>query len=63
MAASCIALPVLAVIKSFGSNWSSAVVLLISGTAYGIITFAGLFAFGFGDLVPWREWLRRLKMS
>lgn len=57
---SCLALPALAAIKFFGANWPGVVGLGVAGLIYGTLTLGGLFAFGWGDIVPWRSWLKNI---
>jgi len=60
MGVSCFAAPFLMALKYYGADWSNTVVLVTAGVVYGVITFSGLFAFGWSDALPWREWMRRL---
>jgi O-antigen/teichoic acid export membrane protein len=60
--ASCLALPALLAVKYFGAHWPGAVVLAMGGAVYGAITLGGFFALGWGDVVPWRNALRKPAM-
>jgi O-antigen/teichoic acid export membrane protein len=60
MALSCLAVPLLLALKHFGADWPNVVVLASAGAVYGVITIGGLMAFGWGDIFPWRNWMRWL---
>ncbi len=60
MAASCLAVPVLLLLKHFGTEWPTVAVVATTATAYGVITLGGFFFFGWSDAVPWRDWIRRI---
>lgn len=61
MGVSCLAVPVVVAIKYFGVDWPNVFVLAAAGAAYGVITLSVLLAVGQRDIVPWHEWMRRIK--
>jgi len=60
VAASCVGMPVVWALKYIGAGWPGAVVLAVAAVAFGLTTLGVFFQFGWGDAVPWREWIRKL---
>lgn len=60
MAASCLAVPVLLLLKYFGAAWPKVGILALAGIVYGLITLVGFSGFGWTDRVRSRAWLQKL---
>lgn len=61
IAASCLAVPPLLMLKYFTASWPTIVVLTVAGISYGLITLLGFFGFGWGDLVRASSWMQRFQ--
>lgn len=63
MAASCLGVPVLLLLKYFGTEWPNMGIVATAIVAYGAITLCGFFLLGWSDIPPWRDWMRRITMN
>ena len=58
LAANCLAVPALLVLKHLGTGWPNVVILAAAGAVFGALTLGVYFVVGWSDAVPWREWIR-----
>ena len=62
MGVSCLAVPILLIFKYFGNGLPLSIIFVIATIIYGGITVCALFVFGLSDFVPWRVWIKKIKI-